>query len=157
MTIEPNPLVIAWMIEYVSYLLNMFEAGNDGKTAYERLRSKKSKVLGLEFGEAVQWRKIIRGDRQNKLDTVWDDGVYAGHKTISGESIIVTKGGVEKREQYAENRRSIDGERKTWSALYISHGKLTIKPTRPSLLWRIPLPLLPCLGPPRYPKYLTTQ
>ena len=92
---EPSSLV-SWLTEYSAVLLNRYEVGHDGKTAYERLRGKKSKVLGVEFGEAVQWRKIIKGERQNKLDTVWDDGVYAGHKTVSGESIIATKGGFRK-------------------------------------------------------------
>ena len=60
----------------------------------------------------MQWRKIIRGDRQNKLDTVWDDGIYAGHKTISGESIIATKGGFRKTRTIRRKRKSNQGARR---------------------------------------------
>ena len=68
---------------------------SDGKTAYERLRGKKSKVLGLEFGEKVLWRRAISStQRANKLDTVWMEGVCLGHKTISGETIVGAREGV---------------------------------------------------------------
>ena len=43
----------AWVAEYSSYLLNRFEVGKDGKTAYERCKGKKAKALGLEFGEGI--------------------------------------------------------------------------------------------------------
>ena len=39
--------VLSWLVEYASVLLNRYEVAKDGKTAYERLRGKKSKVLGL--------------------------------------------------------------------------------------------------------------
>ena len=52
-TIEAKHPMIAWMVEYASYLLNRFEVGNDGKTAYERCKGKRAKVHGVEFGEAV--------------------------------------------------------------------------------------------------------
>ena len=47
----------AWVAEYASYLLNRFEVGKDGKTAYERCKGKKAKVLGLEFGEGILWKE----------------------------------------------------------------------------------------------------
>ena len=48
--------VLAWLIEYASVLLKRFEVARDGKTAYERLRGKKAKLLGPESGEIVQWK-----------------------------------------------------------------------------------------------------
>lgn len=46
--------VLACLIEYGSALLNRYAVGHDGKTAYERLRGKKSRTIGLRFGELVQ-------------------------------------------------------------------------------------------------------
>ena len=48
--------IYAWMSEYCSFLLNRFEVGADGKTSYERLKGKKAKLQGLDFGEGV-WFK----------------------------------------------------------------------------------------------------
>ena len=86
---------LAWLIEHASVLWNRYAVSSDGKTAYERLRGKKSRVLGVEFGEKVHWRRAIpSGQRNNKLGSVWMDGVYLVHKTLSGESIVGNKEGV---------------------------------------------------------------
>ena len=41
---------LLWMVEYASVLMNRYLVGKDGKTAYERLRGKKTNMLGFEFG-----------------------------------------------------------------------------------------------------------
>ena len=82
---------LTWLVEYAAVLWNRYAVSSDGKTAYERMRGKKSRVLGVEFGEKIHWRRAIpASNRSNKLGTVWADGVYLGHKTLSGESIIGT-------------------------------------------------------------------
>lgn len=43
------------------------------------------------------WRRaIVTGRRTDKLDSVWDEGCYLGHKTVSGESIVGNKNGTYK-------------------------------------------------------------
>ena len=42
---------LARLVEYASVLWNRYAVSADGKTAYERLGGKKSRVLGIEFGE----------------------------------------------------------------------------------------------------------
>ena len=48
--------VITWMCEFVTYMMNRMEVATDGKTPYERVKGKKSEVMGLEFGEKVLWK-----------------------------------------------------------------------------------------------------
>ena len=67
---------------------------NMGKQFTKGYVEQKSTLLGLEFGEAVQWRRAIKGDRKNKLDTVWRDGYFAGYRTLSGETLASTKEGI---------------------------------------------------------------
>ena len=43
--LEPDHPVIAWMCEYAFVLLNRFEVGKDGMTAFERNKRKKAKVV----------------------------------------------------------------------------------------------------------------
>ena len=42
--------LLPWIIEYAGLLLDRFEVGKDGKTAYERCKGEKAKTLGIEFG-----------------------------------------------------------------------------------------------------------
>ena len=62
MKIPARHPVMAWIVEYAGYLLNRFEVSRDGKTAYERSKGKKAKSLGIEFGEAILWKKRLVGD-----------------------------------------------------------------------------------------------
>ncbi|MGB2167266.1 MAG: hypothetical protein ACPH3M_08550, partial [Candidatus Puniceispirillales bacterium] len=48
---------IPWIVEHAAVLLNRFEVGHDGKTALERNKGKKAKFLGIEFGEAILWKR----------------------------------------------------------------------------------------------------
>ena len=41
----------AWLAEYAGFLWTRFQVGRDGRTAYERLKGKKVKLHGMEFGE----------------------------------------------------------------------------------------------------------
>ena len=70
--IEPEHAVMTWLIEYVSLLLNRYEVGRDGRTAYERNKNKSSKLMGLEFGECVMWRRRPVGSNLAKLAVLWD-------------------------------------------------------------------------------------
>ena len=50
--------VLPWVIELGAVLVNRYLVGHDGKTAYERMKGKESKMLGFEFGERVNFRRI---------------------------------------------------------------------------------------------------
>ena len=68
--------------------------GRDGKTPFERLRGKQSRLIGLEFGEKVNFRRTAVGARMAKLDSLWSDGVLLGCRSISGEIVVGTESGV---------------------------------------------------------------
>ena len=54
---------MAWLVEFAAVLINRYEVGHDGKTPYERLRGKPSKLLGLEFGERLHFRRCRAAGR----------------------------------------------------------------------------------------------
>ena len=56
-----------WIVEYASYLMNRLEVGHDGRTAYERSKGKAGRVHGVEFGEAVLWKRRPTGGALGKL------------------------------------------------------------------------------------------
>ena len=75
-SVPGNHSVMAWLVEYAGVLINRYEVGHDGKTPYERLKGKKSKMLGLEFGEKVHYRMQAIGGKMAKLDVMWEDGIF---------------------------------------------------------------------------------
>ena len=87
--------VLAWAVEYASFLLNRFEVGHDGKTAYERLKGKRATTLAIEFGEKVLWKMTAhQGGALGKLSSTWRVGVYLGVRGKSGELVVADRTGV---------------------------------------------------------------
>ena len=86
--------ILAWMVEFAATLVNRYEVGRDGRTPHERLRGKASRLIGLEFGERLNFRRTAVGSRMAKLDSLWSDGVFLGYRAVSGEIVVGTKDGV---------------------------------------------------------------
>ena len=95
----------AWIVERAGHTLNRFEVGKDGRTAFERCKGKKARHLGIEFGEAVLWRRKPVGGALGKLSVAWSSGVFLGVKGRSNEIIVSDAKGVWKTRTI--NRRPI--------------------------------------------------
>ena len=74
-TVASNHNILAWVVEFAGTLINRYEVG-------QRLRGKSSRLLGLEFGELVNFRRTPVGNRLAKLDSLWSDGVFLGYKAV---------------------------------------------------------------------------
>ena len=88
-SIDAKEPVVTYMPEYAAYLLNRLHVGKDGKTAYERVKGKKSTVLGLEFGEKVLYKQKSEA-KAAKIRSSWDYGIFVGVRPKSGEVWIAT-------------------------------------------------------------------
>ena len=86
--------VMPWLFEWSALVLNRYEVGKDGRTAYERCKGKKAKTMGIEFGESVLWKRKPSGGHLGKLTSLWEDGVYLGIKAGTGEIIVGNQKGV---------------------------------------------------------------
>ena len=73
---------------------NILAVGRDGKTPFERFRGKQSRLIGLEFGEKVNFRRTAVGVGMAKLDSLWSDGVFLVYRSVSGEIVVGTESGV---------------------------------------------------------------
>ena len=100
--LETRHPAIPWITEYAAVMLNRFEVGHDGKTAYERNKGKKAKVWGMEFGEAILWKRRPVGGALGKLSCLWEDGLYLGIRGQSGELIVSDREGVVEDQDGAE-------------------------------------------------------
>ena len=90
LAVPSNHNILAWLVEFAATLINRYEVGRDGKTPHERLRGKASRLIGLEFGEKVNFRRTAIGGRLAKLDSLWSDGVFLGYRAASGEIVVGT-------------------------------------------------------------------
>ncbi len=83
--------ILPWMIECTSVLINMYLVGKDGRTAYKRVKGKKSKTFCIEFGESVLFTRAQPPGRRGKLDTLWKTGSLVGYEGMTGESMVIDK------------------------------------------------------------------
>ena len=86
-----NHSILAWLVEFAGTLVNRYEVVHHGKSPDERLRGKSSRLLELEFGELVNFRRAPVGNRLAKLDCRWSDSVFLRYTAASGEMIVGTE------------------------------------------------------------------
>ena len=55
---------------------------------------KKVKVLGMEFGEGVLWKRRREGGPFGKMTCMWEDGVYLGMNGSTGDTRIADGNGI---------------------------------------------------------------
>ena len=88
--LEPTGPVLAWLVEYSSTLLNLFQVGSDGLTPYHRLKGKPWKIDLPSFGECIEFKKRT----STKLESRWESGLYLGVKTNTTERIVGNLSGI---------------------------------------------------------------
>jgi hypothetical protein len=94
MIVSARHPLMPWIVEYAGHLLNRFEVSQDGKTAYERLKGKSARTLGIEFGESILWKRRAVGGALAKATCLWEDGIFLGVRGASGEIIVGDEKGV---------------------------------------------------------------
>ena len=115
--------VLTWLCEFVGYMMNRMEVASDGKTPCQRVKGKRSKVMGLEFCVKVLW-KDHPGKGMAKFDARWGYGLFLGVRSRSGELIVVD--GESKEVKYVRTVKRIPeehgGTQITWSGSQWFHG-----------------------------------
>ena len=89
--------------------MNRMEVASDGKAPYERVKGKRSEVMGLEFCEKVLW-KYHPGKRVAKFDARWGYGLFLGVRSRCGELIAVD--GESKEVKYVRTVKRIPEEQR---------------------------------------------
>ena len=87
--LEPEDVILQWMIRWAAMNASRFLVGKDGRTGYERRRGRKCKLHSLPIGEKVWYKRIRKNKNQEKkLDTEWFEGTWLGHNRASNEILI---------------------------------------------------------------------
>ena len=122
--IRLDSTIVPWLVRHAGYVITRCRIGEDGKTAMQRLKGRKTNVPWVEFGETVMFKlpKVpnMPGDFQDRFES----GIWLGCTVRSGEHLIGTAKGVHKVSSVlrkAEDRR--------WSAEAIKN--ITGSPMEP--------------------------
>ena len=83
---------IAWMVEIVADIINKFKIGQDGRTAYERLKGKTYKGVIHEFGSVILHR-IPEKPQGGLMLERWVQGVWLGKSFTTDEHVIGLENG----------------------------------------------------------------
>ena len=91
MVIPQSHPIISWLVSYSAWMLTVRVIGQDGLTAYERIRHKRFTKRLVCFGEAVQVYMPPKGpERQERgaLDARTKAGIILGYSTESHSYVI---------------------------------------------------------------------
>ena len=115
------------MAEHAAWLYSNCHEGKDGKTAIERAQGVRTPMPLACFGEKVHFKPLEGSSvgRTDNLEAKWDDGIWLGVESRTGENRIGTESGIVKCRSV---RRKPEEER--WSATALK--ALTGAPWDPS-------------------------
>jgi hypothetical protein len=83
------------MIEYAAELINMFKIIHKKSMPREALRGKHTLTRLAEFGENVLWLpETWDSGRMEKLEPKFEQGIWLGVCSRTGDAIIGTAGGI---------------------------------------------------------------
>ena len=83
---------ITWMVENVADIINKFKIGQDGRTAYERLKGKTYTGVIHEFGSVILHRIPGKPEGGLMLER-WVQGVWHGKRFTTDERVIGLENG----------------------------------------------------------------
>ena len=106
-----SPL-LTWLVEHAAWLYNNCREYKDKKTGTERLQSGRSIKPVAELGESILYKPLSsKGDAVDKLEARFEEGIWLGVESRTGEIRMGTSSGVAKSRTI---RRRIEAE--GWNA-----------------------------------------
>ncbi len=106
--------VLAWLMQHTCLLLNACVRGDDGLTAWARVRGRPFRQQLLGFGEAVLYKFPVKGPKHQpngNMGTTGGESIFVGYDRQSNTFMVETEGGPVKARSVT--RRP---ERDRWSA-----------------------------------------
>ena len=87
--IPPEHPIVAWLAQHATFGLTTRIKGDDGKTAYERVRMRPFSTRMLEFGELCRHKLDTREAQQNGTFAArWGQGIFVGIDKMTGRYVI---------------------------------------------------------------------
>ena len=81
---------LPWLVKHAPETINRYLSGNDGKTAYERVRGRNFRRDIAQFGEVVM-HMLPKSLGRDEMGARWRKGIWLGIIDRSGETRIGTE------------------------------------------------------------------
>jgi len=89
--------IMHWMVEMSAILQTAMHVGDDGLTAWTRIRGRPFPMRGYAFGEKVLWKLPVKGPQaqpDGNAGSKWGDGVFLGYSRSSNTYQVATDQGM---------------------------------------------------------------
>ena len=108
-TIPHTHALMSWLAEHVAWTMTTRPKGEDGLTAYQRVKGTPFTKRLLEFGEKILYKLPTKGPRHDatgKLAERWSYGFFLGFSRLSNDYLVWTADGAVKAR--CQQRLTID-------------------------------------------------
>ena len=93
--VPPEHPVVSWLVQHTAHLMTIRIKGEDGKTAYERVRMRPFSTRMMEFAELCRYRLDPKDMMSNgTLASRWGTGIFLGMCRTTGRYQLWTNDGV---------------------------------------------------------------
>ena len=86
--------IMPWLVRHAGHVLTRSRIRENGRTAMQLIKGRRSNTELVPFGESVLFRIPHGKSKPGKFEEQWEFGVYVGFVIRSGESLVATKDGV---------------------------------------------------------------
>ena len=127
-----NHPMTSWLLEHTSLLLNACIRGEDGSTAWARVRGRAFGQRLIGFGESILWKQPLKGpqhDVEGNMGPRLLPGIFLGYRRDANTYVIGLENG-EMVESRAVTRRPMDDRWKGRTGRI--HHRHTLDDTDPS-------------------------
>ena len=106
--ISQDHCILPWIVRHAAATMNRYNVGDDGKTPYQKCKGRKFDANMHEMGENVMYL-VPKKSGTYKLEARFEEGIWIGHRDMSGESYISTREGVLKVRTVRKHLNRYDG------------------------------------------------
>ena len=86
--------IVPLLVRHAAYLINVSRVRENGRTALQMMKGRRSRTPLLPFGEVVMFKIPKTNKRIWSFEDRWGKGVWAGVESRSGEHIVATAEGI---------------------------------------------------------------
>ena len=84
-----NPAV-PWIIRHAGHLINLCRVRDNGRTAFQLMKGRRTNAKLVPFGESVLFKIPKTDHRVGKFEDRWEAGCWVGFLTRTGEHLVAT-------------------------------------------------------------------
>ena len=94
--IQLSDPIVPWIVRHAAHIINVSRVREDGRTAWQKMKGRRSNTKMLPFGEVVLFKIPKTQKRIGSFEDRWEEGCWIGVVPRSGEHLVAATAGVYK-------------------------------------------------------------